>query len=98
MRTLPQSVPTRLHAQTRLYRTLAHLLRFFSHLVLVLRMLKQPLPEFASNRILEAYVHVLEANDQDEDLIAFYASHLEKQSAIESYARFLLSTFSVDSS
>lgn len=54
-------------------------------------MLKQPLPEYASNRILEAYVHVLEAHDQDEDLIAFYASHLEKQSAIESYARFLLS-------
>ncbi|BGP56625.1 hypothetical protein JCM8202_000189 [Rhodotorula sphaerocarpa] len=76
--------------------TLAHLLRFFSHLVLVLRMLKQPLPEFASNRILEAYVHVLEANDQDEDLIAFYASHLEKQSAIESYARFLL-TFDPES-
>ncbi|GAA5990105.1 hypothetical protein JCM10908_005823 [Rhodotorula pacifica] len=76
--------------------TLAHLLRFFSHLVLVLRKLKQPLPEFAANRILEAYVHVLEAHDQDEDLIAFYASHLEKQSAIESYARFLL-TFGPES-
>ncbi|GAA5961845.1 hypothetical protein JCM8115_001441 [Rhodotorula mucilaginosa] len=76
--------------------TLAHLLRFFSHLVLVLRKLKEPLPEYAANRILEAYVHVLEAHDQDEDLIAFYASHLEKQSAIESYARFLL-TFGPDS-
>ncbi|GAA5880076.1 hypothetical protein JCM3774_003301 [Rhodotorula dairenensis] len=76
--------------------TLAHLLRFFSHLVLVLRKLNEPLPEYAANRILEAYVHVLEAHDQDEDLIAFYASHLEKQSAIESYARFLL-TFGPDS-
>jgi len=45
-------------------RTLAHLLRFFAHLILVLRELKQPLPEFAANRILEAYVQVLEANDQ----------------------------------
>lgn len=75
-------------------RTLAHLLRFFSHLILVLRLLKQPLPEDAANRILEAYVHVLEAHDQDENLIAFYASNLEQQSAVESYARFLLSASS----
>lgn len=72
-------------------RSLAHLLRFFAHLILVLRLLKQPLPSYAANRILEAYVHVLEANDQDEDLIAFYASCLEEESAVESYARFLLS-------
>lgn len=71
--------------------TLAHLLRFFAHLILVLRLLKQPLPAYAANRILEAYVHVLEANDQDENLIAFYASCLEEESAVESYARFLLS-------
>ncbi|BGP25923.1 hypothetical protein JCM10295v2_004866 [Rhodotorula toruloides] len=76
--------------------TLAHLLRFFSHLILVLRLLKQSLPEYAANRILEAYVHVLEAHDQDEDLIAFYASNLEQQSAVESYARFLR-TFGLDS-
>ncbi|GAA5933388.1 uncharacterized protein JCM15063_001302 [Sporobolomyces koalae] len=76
--------------------TLAHLLRFFAHLILVLRLLKQPLPSYAANRILEAYVHVLEANDQDEGLIAFYASCLEEESAVESYARFLL-TFGPDS-
>ncbi|GAA5895279.1 Nup84p [Sporobolomyces salmoneus] len=76
--------------------TLAHLLRFFAHLILVLRLLKQPLPSYAANRILEAYVHVLEANDQDENLIAFYASCLEEESAVESYARFLL-TFGPDS-
>lgn len=47
-----------------LCRTLAHLLRFFAHLILALRMLDQPLPAYAANRILEAYVNVLEANDQ----------------------------------
>lgn len=85
-------------------------MRFFAHLILVLRMLEQPLPEYAANRILEAYVSVLEANDQvclspaypvelrltsprrqDENLIAFYASRLDSNSAVESYARFLLS-------
>ncbi|GAA5902150.1 hypothetical protein JCM8208_002489 [Rhodotorula glutinis] len=76
--------------------TLAHLLRFFSHLILVLRLLKQPLPAYAANRILEAYVQVLEAHNQDENLIAYYASNLEQQSAVESYARFLL-TFGPDS-
>ncbi|GAA6032198.1 hypothetical protein JCM8097_007121 [Rhodosporidiobolus ruineniae] len=77
--------------------TLAHLLRFFSHLILALRLLKQPLPSYASNRILEAYVKVLEAEEQDESLVAFYASALERQSAVESYAQHLLSAeFSVD--
>ncbi|KAM0786333.1 hypothetical protein ACM66B_001806 [Microbotryomycetes sp. NB124-2] len=76
--------------------TLAHLLRFFAHLILVLRLMKQPLPEYATNRILEAYVQVLEASEQDEGLIAFYASNLDQSSAIESYARFLL-TFGPDS-
>ncbi|KPV74234.1 uncharacterized protein RHOBADRAFT_54084 [Rhodotorula graminis WP1] len=76
--------------------TLAHLLRFFSHLILVLRLLEQPLPAYAANRILEAYVQVLEAHNQDENLIAYYASNLEQQSAVESYARFLL-TFGPDS-
>lgn len=90
-------------------RTLSHLLRFFAHLALVLRLLDQPLPEYAANRIVEAYISVLEANNQvcaarpeaspdsdflaiqDEGLIAFYASHLNSASAVESYARFLLS-------
>ncbi|GAA5904143.1 hypothetical protein JCM6882_003958 [Rhodosporidiobolus microsporus] len=73
--------------------TLAHLLRFFAHLILALRLLKQPLPSYAANRILEAYVKVLEANDQDESLVAFYASALERQSAVESYAGHLLTAF-----
>ncbi|KAK4050269.1 Nucleoporin nup84 [Microbotryomycetes sp. JL201] len=76
--------------------TLAHLLRFFAHLILVLRLMKQTLPEHATNRILEAYVQVLEASEQDESLIAFYASNLDQSSAVESYARFLL-TFGPDS-
>ncbi|KAK4051974.1 Nucleoporin nup84 [Microbotryomycetes sp. JL221] len=76
--------------------TLAHLLRFFAHLVLVMRLMNQPLPDYATNRILEAYVQVLEASEQDESLIAFYASNLDQTSAVESYARFLL-TFGPDS-
>ncbi|SCV74874.1 BQ2448_7903 [Microbotryum intermedium] len=75
---------------------LAHLLRFFTHLILVLRLLNQPLPTHPANRILEAYISVLEANDQSESLIAFYASQLDSTSAIESYAHFLL-TFGPDS-
>ncbi|GAA5852447.1 hypothetical protein JCM8547_006786 [Rhodosporidiobolus lusitaniae] len=73
--------------------TLAHLLRFFAHLILSLRLLKQPLPSYAANRVLEAYVKVLEANEQDENLVAFYASVLERQSAVESYAGHLLTAF-----
>lgn len=45
-------------------RTLSQLLRFFAHLVLVMRLLEQPVPELAANRIIEAYVKVLEATNQ----------------------------------
>lgn len=45
-------------------RTLSHLLRFFAHLVLVMRLFKQPVPDYAATRILEAYVKVLEATNQ----------------------------------
>ena len=69
----------------------ANLLRFFAHLVLVLRLLKQPLPPRASNEILQAYIKVLEAENKDEALIAFYASNLESEDAIESFAQFLSS-------
>jgi nuclear pore complex protein Nup107 len=75
-----------------LNRTLSHLLRFFAHLVLIMRLLKQAVPEYAANRILEAYVKVLEATNQDENLIAFYASNLDDDRAVESYAQFLIST------
>jgi len=54
---------------------LAHLLRFFAHLVLVLRQLDQPLPEYAANKILEAYVKVLEANDQVRSLPLPFSSY-----------------------
>lgn len=58
-----------------------------------MRLLGVDLPEHAANQILEAYVKVLEADDQDENLIAFYASTLSSASAVESYAQFLLSEF-----
>lgn len=34
-------------------------------------------------------MQVLEANNQDERLIAFYAATLESQSAVDAYAQFL---------
>ena len=75
-------------------RLLARLLRFYAHLVLVLRLLKQPVPAESANRILGAYVQVLEANNQPESLIAFYAATLEAESAVDSYAAFLASQLS----
>ncbi|KAL8276505.1 hypothetical protein RQP46_011106 [Phenoliferia psychrophenolica] len=87
---------TRTHSEDLAPETLSRLLRFYAHLVLVLRLLKQPLPSESSNAILEAYVKVLEANNQPESLIAFYAATLEEQSAVDSYAHFL-ATFGIDS-
>lgn len=74
----------------------AHLLRFFSHLVLYLRLLDRPLPASTCNSILRHYVEVLETAGEDE-LVAMYASSLEKESAEESYAHFLKS-FSTNTS
>ncbi|PWY97337.1 nucleoporin [Testicularia cyperi] len=70
--------------------TFARLLRFFSHLILYLRLLEQPLPDFACNAILSAYVQVLEAAGES-SLVAMYASSLEPQSATASYSNFLRS-------
>lgn len=63
-------------------------MRFFSHLILYLRLLQQPLPDVACNEILSAYVQVLEMAGEDA-LVAMYASSLEPQSATVSYAAFL---------
>lgn len=71
-------------------RKYAHLLRFFAHLILYLRLLERPLPSATCNSILRHYVEVLEAAGEDE-LVAMYASSLEQQSAEESYAHFLKS-------
>ncbi|CCF49257.1 hypothetical protein NDA11_004835 [Ustilago hordei] len=70
--------------------TFARLLRFFAHLILYLRLLSIPLPDFACNAILSCYVQVLEAAGET-DLVAMYASSLEPQSATRSYANFLRS-------
>ena len=70
--------------------TFARLLRFFAHLILYLRLLSIPLPDFACNTILSCYVQVLEAAGET-DLVAMYASSLEPQSATRSYANFLRS-------
>ncbi|KAL1412723.1 Nucleoporin nup84 [Vanrija albida] len=69
---------------------IAPLIRFFAHLVLVLRSLSQPVPEGAANAILEAYLRVLEQRDND-TLVAMYAACLREGNGEESYARFLRS-------
>lgn len=71
-------------------RKYAHLVRFFSHLILYMRLLERPLPSATCNSILRHYVEVLELAGEDE-LVAMYASCLEPQSAEESYAHFLKS-------
>lgn len=77
----------------------AHLVRFFAHLVLYLRLLgKVQLPASSCNSILRHYVEVLEdiasstSSDDvasDGELVAMYASSLERESAEESYAHYL---------
>ncbi|CAO1636969.1 unnamed protein product [Parajaminaea phylloscopi] len=78
----------------------AHLVRFFAHLVLYLRLLGTvELPASSCNSILRHYVEVLEhvvgskgASQMDAaegDLVAMYASSLERESAEESYAHYL---------
>lgn len=66
------------------------LIRFFAHMILVLRNLGQPVPDLAANAILEAYLHVLEL-EGDDQLVAVYAACLHEGSGEESYARFLRS-------
>ncbi|EIW72067.1 hypothetical protein TREMEDRAFT_66694 [Tremella mesenterica DSM 1558] len=65
-------------------------IRFFAHLVLLLRTLGQKVPDVAANIILEAYLQILE-RDGNSQLVAMYAACLREGSGEESYARFLRS-------
>ncbi|KDN52246.1 nuclear pore protein 84/107 [Tilletiaria anomala UBC 951] len=47
--------------------------------------------ELAANAILRLYVELLEEAGQDDDLIALYASSLDSQNAVDSYAQYLKS-------
>jgi nuclear pore complex protein Nup107 len=67
-----------------------HVARFFSHLIIYFRLLHRPLPASTCNSILRHYVEALEHAGEDE-LVAMYASSLERESAEETYARFLAS-------
>lgn len=98
-----------IHVESRLTEMLAsippkryaHLVRFFAHLVLYLRLLgKSQLPASSCNSILRHYVEVLEhvaqsrgapgaAASEEGELVAMYASSLERESAEESYAHYL---------
>ncbi|KAG9086114.1 Nucleoporin nup84, partial [Ceratobasidium sp. 392] len=64
-------------------------IRFFAHLCLFLTMIKQPIPANASAVILEAYIRVLESENQG-DLVALYVSALG-DNAIDRYALYLAS-------
>lgn len=64
------------------------LVRFFTHLVLVLRSLGQDVPEDAANDIIKAYLHILE-RDGNDALVAAYAACLREGNGEQSYARFL---------
>ena len=66
-----------------------HLIRFFAHLVLILRQLEQQVDEELANAVIQAYVEVLEREKKD-DLVALYAAELNSNSAVETYARYLI--------
>jgi nuclear pore complex protein Nup107 len=69
-------------------RLIGPLVRFFAHLILVLRSLGRTVPEEQSNDILKAYLYVLEQEGND-SLVAMYAACLREGSGEASYARFL---------
>lgn len=84
----PESVQKH-HTDVCLYsRLIGPLLRFYTHLVLVLRSLGRPVPDGAANIILQAYLSILEQGG-DHNLVAMYAACLREGSGEESYARFL---------
>jgi nuclear pore complex protein Nup107 len=64
------------------------MVRFFTHLVLVLRMLSLPVPDGAANAIIQAYLQILEQEGND-GLVAMYAACLREGNGEDSYARFL---------
>jgi hypothetical protein len=69
-------------------RLIGPLIRFFAHLVLVMRSLGQLVPDTAANIILQTYLGVLE-QEGDHGLIAMYAACLREGNGEESYARIL---------
>lgn len=73
-------------------RLIAPLLRFFTHLALILRTLSQSVPVSAANAIIQAYLQILEREGNDK-LVAMYAACLREGSGEESYARFLWCMF-----
>ena len=79
---------------------LAHLLRFFAHLILFLRLISlnssaplNPLPTEACAAILDAYIRVLQAHSAPASVIAFYCASLEADHAIEAYSRYLFTEY-----
>ena len=66
------------------------MIRFFTHLILVLRSLGQEVPDVDANTIIEAYLTILREAGHD-SLVAMYAACLRAGSGETSYARFLLS-------
>lgn len=69
-------------------RLIGPLIRFFAHLILILRNLNQPVPDTPANAILQAYLQILEREGNDH-LVAMYAACLREGSGEDSYARFL---------
>ena len=69
-------------------RLVSQSVRFFAHLVLLLRTLGQTVPDEAANTIIQAYLRILEREGNDE-LVAMYAACLREGNGEESYARFL---------
>ncbi len=82
----------------------AQLVRFFAHYILSARLIDEKKGEseeassdrstaaqLAANGILRAYVELLEEAGQEDDLVALYASSLDTQNAIDSYAQYLRS-------
>lgn len=85
----------------------ARFVRFFAHYILFVRLvdpeaeatrqenLASGLPAsaagLATNTILRAYVQLLEEAGQGDDLVALYASNLDRTNAIDSYAQYLRS-------
>lgn len=69
--------------------TSPHVIRFVTHLILVLRRLGQELPDKASVAIIQAYVELLISVEQG-DAIALYAAQLPMEAAVESLARYLV--------
>ncbi|GAA99622.1 uncharacterized protein L969DRAFT_86891 [Mixia osmundae IAM 14324] len=71
------------------------LLRFFSHLILLLRALEQDTAIEASNYIIQQYIRALKTKGRDE-LVAFYAANLDDSGSIDSYGKYLQSLEAAD--